>query len=51
MEPDSKEPTKHGDSDNLGVTPPLGTLKAKCSDPLIAQQPLSLKITHFPPNM
>jgi hypothetical protein len=39
--PVSKELTKHGGLDDLGVTPPLGTIKTRYHDPSIAQQPLS----------
>ena len=35
----SKELTKHGGSDNSSHAPPLGTIKARCPNPLIAQQP------------
>ncbi len=47
----SKELTKHGGSDNSSHAPPLGTIKARCPDPPIAQQPRPFKKnTHFHPN-
>ena len=42
----SKELTKHGGSDNSGHAPPLGTIKARCPDPPIAQQPRPFEKNH-----
>ena len=47
----SKELNEHGGSDDLSHVPPLGTIKARCPDPPIAQQPRPFKKnTHFHPN-
>ena len=39
----SKELTEHGGSDSLGNVLPLGTIKARCPDPPIAQQPCAFE--------
>jgi hypothetical protein len=49
-EPSSKELTKHGGLDDAGEAWPLGTIKARYSDPQITQQPLLSKYDRFHPN-
>jgi len=50
-EPGCIELTKHGGLDDSRDTPPLGTIKARCSDPPIAQQPFPLKKHPFSPQV
>jgi hypothetical protein len=47
----SKERNKYGGLDDLHDAPPLGTIKTKCPDPPIAQQPFPFKKRPFSPQV
>jgi hypothetical protein len=40
IKPALKEQTKTHGYHNFGITPPFRTIKARCQDPAIAQEPL-----------